>query len=97
MWLRDTLPRKLLSKKTGQPIARIMTFGYCSHVANSKSIQNIDDIAKNFRSRLGHLTSHNPERPILVIAHSLGGLVFKEVRKHSIDHLRVTFIAAYHY
>lgn len=96
MWLRDRLPYELLGKKTNKQMARIITFGYSSPVANSKSMQNIEEIAKNFRSRLDDLALNNSQRPILVIAHSLGGLVFKEVRKHSINHPRVPLNATCH-
>ena len=79
MWLRDALPQRLVGKEGGRPKARVMIFGYTSHVANSTSMQNIDDLGKKLRNRILDLASINSDRPILVIAHSLGGLIFKEV------------------
>lgn len=79
MWLRDALPRRLVGKKGRRPMARVMIFGYSSRVADSTSMQNIDDLGKKLRNRILDLASTNSKRPVLVIAHSLGGLIFKEV------------------
>lgn len=71
MWLRDVLPDDL------KPV-RIMTYGYRSELEGSKSFQVLEDIASTFRLVL--MTLRRPRnRPIVFIAHSLGGLVLKEV------------------
>ncbi|KAJ1325265.1 protein SERAC1 [Microdochium nivale] len=78
MWLRDALPKHLVGQETKRPMARIMIYGYESRVANSTNFQNMDDIARVFRHRLAAVASDTCQLPIVVIAHSLGGLVFKE-------------------
>jgi WD40 repeat protein len=70
------LPREL-------PAARILTFGYNAHFSSTveRASCNIADFAADllFRMKYGENT---PERlgqvPIVVVAHSMGGLVFKK-------------------
>ncbi|KAK4454163.1 hypothetical protein QBC34DRAFT_317179 [Podospora aff. communis PSN243] len=72
LWLPDELPT-----------ARILTFGYNAHFSSKKEQASftIGDFAADllFRMRYGEST---PERlgqvPIIVVAHSMGGLVFKK-------------------
>lgn len=71
MWLRDSLPKRL-------EIARIMVYGYKLDVANSTSSQTITDLAFDFRKTI--LPLAGTRRPTIIIAHSLGGLVVKQVR-----------------
>lgn len=78
MWLRDSLPHDLLSE-TGQRMARVMIYGYESGVADSKNTQNIEDLATSFHSSLLALATAPTTRPIILIAHSLGGLIVKQV------------------
>ncbi|MCJ1344417.1 hypothetical protein MMC31_002620, partial [Peltigera leucophlebia] len=75
LWLRDFLPADI-------PNARIMTFGYDSTVAFSKSVAKIEDKALEL---LNHLSARRylaapgkPARPIVFICHSLGGIVVKK-------------------
>ena len=74
LWLRDFLPADI-------PDARIMTFGYDSTVAFSKSVANIEDKALEL---LNHLSAKRspaaggPSKPIFFISHSLGGIVVKK-------------------
>ena len=78
MWLRDGLPRDL--KADG---VRVLTYGYDSQLFQNKSFQNIEDIASTFRKALSAVrrTDNNVvPRPLVFIAHSLGGIVLKEVR-----------------
>lgn len=80
MWLRDALPGDLVGEQTSQPMARVMIYGYASAVAGSTSFQNLHDLAKKFRTALSRIVSkQEPIRPMLIIAHSLGGLILKEV------------------
>ncbi|KAK2591555.1 hypothetical protein QQS21_010748 [Conoideocrella luteorostrata] len=76
MWLRDSLPRDLLDPKTKRPMARIMTYGHSSHLAASHSMQELEDISTSFRDSILHLAA--TPRPIVLIGHSLGGLIIKK-------------------
>ena len=72
MWLRDALPEYL-------PNARVMIYGYDSKIARSHSFQNLGDIGSRFRASLKVALGPVPrERPLIFMAHSLGGLVLKE-------------------
>ena len=72
MWLRDALPWHL----TG---ARVLIYGYDSKLAESHSYQNLEDIASRFRASLAVVLGRRKKaRPLLFIAHSLGGLVLKQ-------------------
>ena len=77
MWLRDSLPQDLES-------AQIYLYGYDSHLSNSRSFQGIVALATTLRQRLQRLrVSENKDRPVprplIFIAHSLGGILVKEV------------------
>ena len=80
MWLRDALPHQITQEGENKPYARVMIFGYESSLSQSQSMQNLEDIATSFRSALLELTSAAAPKPIMFIAHSLGGLIVKQVR-----------------
>ncbi|KAL6408503.1 uncharacterized protein AUP68_08360 [Ilyonectria robusta] len=72
-WLEDLLPNAF-------PTARIMTFGYESGLAFSKSRSGIDTFALDLLNRLKAVRA-DPKcrgRPLVFIAHSLGGIVVKK-------------------
>ncbi|KAL4986457.1 hypothetical protein BDW68DRAFT_178771 [Aspergillus falconensis] len=71
IWLRDFLPNQL-------PQARIMLFGYNSNVSIQSSSAGIREQAQNLLSRLWLERKGCETRPIIFIAHSLGGIVVKE-------------------
>ena len=77
MWFCDSLPSDL-------PDARIMLYGYDTQVLNSQSFQNLEDLGSGLRTTLQQLRYDNESqredrfRPIIFVAHSLGGLIFKE-------------------
>lgn len=80
MWLRDSLPGDITTQDKERPIARIMTYGYESTVTQSDDFQNIEDLAIGFYTTLLALVDNQTARPILLIAHNLGGLIVKQVR-----------------
>ena len=96
MWIRDALPEQL-------PGARVMLYGYDSTLANSTSSQNLGDVASRFRESLsvniGRRTKRRTNcRPLVFIAHSLGGLVLKQAiiqmasgDPADLENLRATF------
>ncbi|KAF8519772.1 hypothetical protein BU17DRAFT_47482, partial [Hysterangium stoloniferum] len=71
LWLRDFLPR-------GVPSARILTYGYDAYTesAAASSTQTLDGHAESFLARLASFRriSDTTKRPIIFIAHSLGGI-----------------------
>lgn len=79
MWLRDSLPGHLTSETDGKPMARVMIYGYESAVAQSKSMQNIEDLSTTFHNSFLASAGASPTRPIILIGHSLGGLIIKQV------------------
>lgn len=74
-WLRDLLPKKL-------PNTRILSFSYNSRVQFSKSTSDILDFATQLLEQLLAVrrTQAEKARPIVFVCHSLGGIVFKQVR-----------------
>ncbi|PHH75427.1 hypothetical protein CDD80_2380 [Ophiocordyceps camponoti-rufipedis] len=75
MWLRDALPHDLKSESTDKKMARVMTYGYESAVEKSQSVDNLEDLATGLHSSLLTLASSAQMKPIIFIAHSLGGLI----------------------
>lgn len=63
-------------------MARVMIYGYESAVANSKNVQTIEDLATTFQTSLLALAAAPKTRPIILIGHSLGGLIIKQVKVH---------------
>jgi len=70
---------------------RALLYGYDSTLFGSASFQDIEDIGarlaaqlRGIRPKAGKSSSHDPEqpRPLVFIAHSLGGLVVKEAIYH---------------
>ncbi|KAK4465805.1 hypothetical protein QBC42DRAFT_332991 [Cladorrhinum samala] len=80
-WSVDNVcwPRDLL--KDDFPDARIISYGYDANIDNlgSNASQNgIFGHCQNLAARLAHLRYSAPDRPIIWIGHSLGGLVIKD-------------------
>jgi len=72
LWLRDLLPKDI-------PGARIYTYSYDSKVVFSKSRATTEDHAQSLLWALQAERRRGQERrPIIFIAHSLGGLVCKQ-------------------
>ncbi|BCS00763.1 uncharacterized protein AKAW2_51104S [Aspergillus luchuensis] len=71
LWLRDFLPKQL-------PRARIFLFSYNSKVAIQSSAAGVREQAHVLLDRLRLEREKCEHRPLLFIAHSLGGIVVKE-------------------
>ncbi|ORY64882.1 uncharacterized protein BCR38DRAFT_186225 [Pseudomassariella vexata] len=78
MWLRDALPYDVTSKDTGRPMARMIVYGHESTVEQSKNMQNLEDMSTSFHDSLLALARAPTVRPIILVAHSLGGLIVKQ-------------------
>lgn len=71
MWLRDQLPHDF-------PTIRVLIYGYDTKLLKSESFQTIDDLALSFIEQLKSIgKSRTFTKPLLVFAHSLGGLMVK--------------------
>ncbi|KAK1238167.1 hypothetical protein MKX08_002746 [Trichoderma sp. CBMAI-0020] len=72
MWIRDELPRLV-------PGVRAVLYGYNSRLIGSNSFQSISDIARSLILDLKPGGWNLPtSKPIIFLAHSLGGIVLKE-------------------
>jgi hypothetical protein len=77
MWLCDSLPSDL-------PSARIILYGYDTQLHGSHTFQDLEALASTLRSDLQTLAMRDPSnaepptKPLIFIAHSLGGLLAKE-------------------
>ncbi|KAI9760923.1 MAG: hypothetical protein M1835_000077, partial [Candelina submexicana] len=71
LWLKDFLPERL-------PRARVMLYGYNSNVVLGSSTAGVWDFADILLERLYQKRKKAPNRPIIFICHSLGGIVVKE-------------------
>lgn len=80
MWLRDALPQHITRENDHKPIARVMVYGYESSLPQSESFQNLEDLGTALHTDLRSLAVAGAFRPIVFIAHSLGGLIVKQVR-----------------
>lgn len=73
MWLRDMLPKRFND-------ARILIYGYDTRLQKGDSVKNIHDIGDSFRHAISTIRSQETvTRPLIILGHSLGGIVIKEV------------------
>lgn len=79
-WPRDLIPITI-------PYARVLTYGYDTHLRHylgpPVSKNTVYDIAWNFLVTLEAERRLEPSRPVLFIAHSLGGIIVKEMLRRS--------------
>lgn len=71
MWLTSNLPRDM-------PNARVMIFGYESGLQDSNSLVQLDDLANPIQIATSQLLQSDNQKPLLLIGHSLGGLLVKQ-------------------
>lgn len=71
MWLTKNLPRNM-------PTARVMIFGYESRLQRSTSLVQLDELASSLQGALSRLLCLDKKKPLLLIGHSLGGLLIKQ-------------------
>ena len=71
LWLRDFLPQKL-------PNARILLFGYNANVGFQTSTAGVREQAINLLNRIALKRVDDEDRPMLFVAHSLGGIIVKQ-------------------
>lgn len=80
MWLRDALPHHITEEDDDTtPMSRVMVYGYSSNLFQSDSFQNLEDLGTAFHRHLRTLAIAGKFKPIVFIAHSLGGLIVKQV------------------
>ncbi|KAK3988894.1 hypothetical protein QBC44DRAFT_397114 [Cladorrhinum sp. PSN332] len=72
LWPQHFLPRRF-------PGARVLTYGYNGDMYHNDSISGIRDLAKSLLSCIDIKRQDvDPRRPIIFIAHCLGGLIVKQ-------------------
>ncbi|KAI5817799.1 hypothetical protein BZA77DRAFT_244435 [Pyronema omphalodes] len=72
MWLRDFLPLEF-------PDIRAFTWGYYSSIRNNESTTSITDISRKFLEDIKQVREQEAvSRPLILIGHSLGGLVVQK-------------------
>jgi len=79
-WPRDLLPKTI-------PDARVLTYGYDTNIRHifdaPTSKHTVYDIGRNFLISLEAERRLEPSRPVLFIAHSLGGIIVKEMLRRA--------------
>ncbi|KAI0546744.1 hypothetical protein F4679DRAFT_404747 [Xylaria curta] len=81
MWIRDDLPRLL-------PNVRPILYGYDTTLQDHNSFQLIDDLSLEFIYQLkAHGWSSPGRKPLVFLAHSLGGLILKQAIVTAADKL----------
>lgn len=71
MWLTNNLPRDT-------PTARVMIYGYESGLQHSTSLAQLEDLTSPLQIALSQLLRLGKRKPLLLIGHSLGGLLVKQ-------------------
>ncbi|KAM0168180.1 hypothetical protein ACHAPF_011256 [Botrytis cinerea] len=73
VWIRDSLPKDI-------PSARVLVYGYDTSILDGNAKHSIPDLAKEFLSSINafRTATKTSQRPIVFVAHSLGGLLVKE-------------------
>jgi len=97
LWLRDLLPHDIQG-------IRVLTYGYDANTRGVHPLSSLrlNDHAENLMSSLAQFRKATPERPIIFVAHSLGGIVLKEALIHAagatrdhLSHHKAIFLSTY--
>lgn len=78
MWLADNIEKDM-------PTARVMIYGYETGLQNSTSFVQFPDLAGPLQTAIQQIMASNHEKPILLLGHSLGGLLVKQALIASSD------------
>jgi Putative serine esterase (DUF676) len=96
-WPRDLLPKD-------RNDVRLMTYGYDSDITKffggAANKTNISEHGRSFLNALSSERSTCPSRPLIFVAHSLGGLIVKEALRRSRDernhqHLKAAYASTF--
>lgn len=79
MWLRDGLNQDL-------PGSRVLTYGLNTELVDSKSSENIIDLGRQCREALLSISGVK-NKPLVLVGHSLGGIIVREVYENFYDDL----------
>lgn len=79
VWLRDILPAQLVDTETRQPMARVMTYGYQSILNEANGRMTLEALGTAFIKVFTALSNSSQIKPTILIGHSFGGLVIKQV------------------
>lgn len=71
MWLADNIEKDM-------PTARVMIYGYESGLQNSTSFVQLPDLAGPLLAAIHQILISEQRKPIILIGHSLGGLLVKQ-------------------
>ncbi|CAG9990679.1 unnamed protein product [Clonostachys byssicola] len=84
MWLSDSLYNDL--RKIARPEEfpqgirpRILLYGHDSHIDQSPTFQSLEDLAIDLKLLLRGIRAKDSTRPLILIGHSLGGLLIKQL------------------
>jgi triacylglycerol esterase/lipase EstA (alpha/beta hydrolase family) len=67
------------------PTARVMVYGYQSRLQGSTSFASLEDLANSLRIAVCRLLRSGREKRLVLIGHSLGGLLIKEALIRTTD------------
>lgn len=97
-------PAQLLPSFVEEEKARILTYGYDAHMSSFIRSQSSKSLANHAKHLLAELVENRQmqkadERPLIFVAHSLGGLLVKQALIYSAEepgeHLRSIFVSTY--
>lgn len=85
-WVKSSIGPRLLEETGITP--RVLSFGYNSNIFATQSVNDIQQVAEILVERLYNIMQEmdNKSPRVVFIAHSLRGLVVKQVTKHAYIH-----------